>query len=46
MAAEKTPAVVNEAQRILDLVKKLRPGTRPGPAAPPPAAPGKPSPTR
>lgn len=40
--ADKTPAKINEAQRILDLAKKARPAQPPGPSAPPTNPPGKP----
>jgi hypothetical protein len=44
--AEKTPAKINEAQQILDLAKKARPGPATGPSAPPKAPAGAPSPKR
>ena len=40
--AEKTPAKINEAQQILDLAKKARPGTAPGQPIPPLNPPGTP----
>jgi hypothetical protein len=44
--ADKTPAKINEAERILDLVKKARPRPAFGPSAPPKAPAGAPSPKR
>ena len=44
MAAPKTPAVITEADKLLDLAKKARPAGTPGKPAPPQTPPGKPSP--
>lgn len=44
--ADQTPAKINEAQKLLDLVKKSRPASPPGPLGTPKSPPGKPSPTR
>jgi hypothetical protein len=43
---DKTPAKINEAEKLLDLVKKARPGTASGPTPTPPTPPGKPSPKK
>ena len=39
---DKTPAKINEAEKLLDLVKKARPGTAPGQPIPPVNPTGKP----
>jgi hypothetical protein len=46
MADPKTPAKINEGEKLLDLARRSRPGTSSGPTPTPPTPPGKPSPAR